>query len=106
MSILISDIREREHSLSRELLLNTEAVLIAGGILVVFRIQLCDVIHGYRQRCSTDRGVGLVHTDVRIGERNVAQRYGSAEQVVASGLIHIVALNAFEHDAEATAQHT
>src|SRR5437762_8587637 len=41
---------------------------------------------------------------MRVGERDVTQGNCAAEQVVASGLVHIVALETLKHDTKSTAQ--
>src|SRR5207249_9008781 len=97
VAVLIAYVRGRQNVLGTERMLNAEAVLRAARRLVVIDGQASDVRRF--NRLERGRSTGRKQ-DVRILQLDVVQGYVQTERDVWTGIVHVVALNAFVHNGE------
>src|SRR5580693_4244543 len=101
MTALVADITHRQHSLGAQRMLYANAVLVAYRQLVIVHIQAGDagsVNRLNRSRASRQGDAGIFH-------RDAVQTDLQAEGDVSTGVVHVVALDAFVHDAESAADN-
>src|SRR5690348_2911507 len=94
-----ADVRHRQHSPVRHLLLNSEAVLRDARRWIVFADP------GHRGGYDRNRNSSALPGGVRVGEQDVVGIQAVSVWRIRGAVVHIVALNAFVHEAESTADH-
>src|SRR5256885_12781516 len=102
MAVCIPYILNRENGLGAECVLNAQAPLVAGGQFIIGAIQPSNSGWIDREARGRSRGQGnlwIVHLD------RPWRIYVEAERNVRTCVVHVVALDAFVHEAEAAAQN-
>ena len=102
MAVLVSDVGNREDRLSIQRALDTDAILVACRELVIVHRQAGDVrgVDG-PARCGT-----ACEGNTRVDKLNAVQSDAQAERNIGAGVVHVVALNALVHHAEAAADNS
>src|SRR5208337_3030765 len=99
MTGLVAHISYRQYGVPPQLALNTYTVLVDGRQPIIACSQTCETAYRDRaHRCRARR-----QGKPRVRERYVSEAHALAEGYVAGGVVHVVALFALEHDAEAAA---
>src|SRR5579864_757058 len=99
MATLVADIADGKHGLGAQGALHSDAVLVAGGQFIVVNIQAGDIGRIDGPSRSRTRGKG----QAGIGHLDAVQVNLQAKRNVGAGVVHVVALDALVHDAEAAA---
>src|ERR1019366_7166584 len=100
--VLVADISYGQYGFLPQRLLHAKAVLGAGGQLVISPAQARDGGRDNRQCWERHAGRSL---GLWIRQKNVVEGDAGAERNVRAGVVHVVALNAFVHQAKSAADY-
>src|SRR5579883_2884351 len=96
MPTLVADVADRQHGSRAQGVLNADAVLVTGREIVIIHSQAGDDsgVDGPSRRRA------CIESQARVGHFHSVEAALQAVRNVGTGVVHIVALDAFVHDTE------